>query len=1032
MARGSGETRRTVLKLGAAAALGSVGASATAGAKKTKTGDWQTVDLDISTTLYDATMSSEGPYAVGAGGLVLARRADGWQTVLERGPTVESNPLRGCDVTADGRNVWFCGGSGVVAQYDVVEEQLTDYSAPMGKTSTWLNVSAVGPAGSETVYLVNGSGEFLAGTKTEAGGMEWGDVVKPGGGSSAYGIDFYTEKAGYVVDTAGNTYRTEDGGQTWKTVGINGTSANLWGVAARNEGDLDIGASGGRIFRLNDGDGKGWKRKNVGKSTVRALDRKGKIAGLAAGANGYVYNRRDKDWDRVATPAKKTLLGVALDESGAFPDVAVGKGGTIVERGDWTGDLPNTVTVSSSDGSEINYELDIDGATRTANGTEGSDSVTTRTGRFSTDTVSGTVGGGDASDAFAYSGEVVDVRVTAGDPAALTIEINGTAVPLEQLRDDPWTVAETPTSKGLNAVVQSAQGPYAVGSGGDVIARRKDEWERVLDAGPVTASNPLTDAGVTDDGRNVWFCGGSGVVAHYGVIEEQLTDYSAPKGKTSTWEAIAVTGNAGGETVHLVNGSGEYLRGTKTSEGGVDWATAVKPGGGSSMKGIDFLDAQTGYICDTNAQVYETTDGGDSWSTIGIDGGSVGLYAVSAAAPDDIVVAGGGGTIFRYNGAVWTKLWAGDNKLYTVDYGGEGASGLAAGSGGSLFGHSADGWEPRDTPVTASLYGVARDPTGTYPDVVVGSGGTVIERGPYLAPETDTDPQPADWTEADSPTGKALNAVTNSADGPFAAGGSGRVLARRPSGWEVVVEKGPTGEGNTLKAAGSSDDGQHVWVAGGSGALGKYDVVDERMTDYSAPKGKTSTWEAMGVAGSAGSETVYLVNGSGEVLVGTNDGGSMNWGTAVKPGGGSSAKGLDLLDAQTGYVVDTNAKVYETTDGGESWSAIGIEGGTVGLYDVAAVSDDLINVAGGDGSIQRYNGAVWTKREVSNAALYGIDRSETAGVAVGSGGTAYGLTEEGWKAASTPTGNTLSDVLLGDGGPDVAVGSSGTILERSG
>jgi photosystem II stability/assembly factor-like uncharacterized protein len=1029
MTTGPAETRRTVLKLGAAAAVGSAALSGTGTAKKN---GWRAVDLGISTTLYDATMTSEGPYAVGAGGLVLARRADGWQPVLQRGPTVESNPLRGCDVTDDGRNIWFCGGSGVVAQYDVVDEQLTDYSAPMGKTSTWLNVSAVGDAGSETVYLINGSGEFLRGTKTSEGGMDWGEVVKPGGGSSAYGIDFWTETSGYVVDTSGSVYRTEDGGDSWTTVGIDGTSANLWSVAARNEGDLDVGSSSGRIFRLNDGDGKGWKRKDVGESSVRALDRKGKIAGLAAGANGYVYNRKNRDWDQVATPAEATLLGVALDLDNGFPDVAVGEGGTILERGEWEAPPQNTITLSSADGSEVGYELRIDGATEKLDAADGGDSVTTRTGRFSTDTVSGRVGGGDASDVFGYSGEVVDLTVTSGDPGVLVVDINGTTVSLSDLRKEPWTVAETPTTKGLRAAVQTTEGPYAVGAGGDVVARRKDEWELVLDAGPVTASNPLTDAGVTADGRNVWFCGGSGVVAQYDVVDEQLTDYSAPKGKTSTWEAVAVTGDAGSETVHLVNGSGEHFRGTKTSEGGMDWGTAVKPGGGSSMKGIDFLDASTGYICDTNAKVYETTDGGDSWASIGIDGGSVGLYGVSAAAPDDIVVAAGGGTVFRYNGAVWTKLWAGENKLYSVDYAGEESWGLAVGSGGSLYGHSADGWEPRETPVTTSLYGVARDTTGSYPDVAVGGGGTVVERGPYTAPERDTDPQPADWSEVASPTGKALNAATGSADGPFAVGGSGRVLARRSTGWEVVVKYGPTGQGNTLKAAGSSDDGQNVWFAGGSGAIGKYDVADERLTDYSAPNGKTSTWEAMGVAGSAGSETVYLVNGSGEVLVGTNDGGTMTWGTAVKPGGGSSAKGLDLIDASTGYVVDTNAKVYQTTDGGDTWSTIGVEGGTVGFYGVSAVSTDLISVAGGDGSLQRYNGAVWTKRAVADAALYGIDRTETAGAAVGSSGMAYGLTEEGWKEATTPTGNTLNDVVLGDGGPDVAVGSSGTILERSG
>ncbi len=145
-------------------------------------------------------------------------------------------------------------------------------------------------------------------------------------------------------------------------------------------------------------------------------------------------------------------------------------------------------------------------------------------------------------------------------------------------------------------------------------------------------------------------------------MDEQLTDYSAPNGKTSTWEGIAVTGPAGSETVHLINGSGEYFSGTKTEAGGMEWGTVVKPGGGSSAKDITFIDSDTGYIVDTNAKVYETTDGGSSWTVVGIDGGSVGLYGIAAVARDDINVTGGDGSIFRYNGAVWTKNYAGGER----------------------------------------------------------------------------------------------------------------------------------------------------------------------------------------------------------------------------------------------------------------------------------------------------------------------------------------------------------------------------------
>ncbi|KTG10416.1 hypothetical protein AUR64_12695 [Haloprofundus marisrubri] len=295
----------------------------------------------------------------------------------------------------------------------------------------------------------------------------------------------------------------------------------------------------------------------------------------------------------------------------------------------------------------------------------------------------------------------------------------------DQSSEDGWTEVESPTAKTLYSVVQTQNGPHAVGAGGDVLARSSDGWELVLDAGPTTQSNPLRGAAVTDDGQNVWFAGGSGVIGQYDVVESQLTDYSAPNEKTSTWEDIAVTGDAGSETVHLVNGSGEVLRGTKTDAGGMDWGTAFKPGGGSSMKAIDFLDTQTGYISDTNGKVYETTDGGESYSGIGVDGGSVGLYDVTATATDDVFATGGDGSLFRYNGAVWTKLDVSENSLNGVSLSGE--RGLAVGGSGAIYARGDEGWESQETPTSATLNDVVLG-DGTTPDVAVGSSGTILER----------------------------------------------------------------------------------------------------------------------------------------------------------------------------------------------------------------------------------------------------------------------------------------------------------------
>ncbi|WP_227378342.1 WD40/YVTN/BNR-like repeat-containing protein [Haladaptatus halobius] len=294
--------------------------------------------------------------------------------------------------------------------------------------------------------------------------------------------------------------------------------------------------------------------------------------------------------------------------------------------------------------------------------------------------------------------------------------------------------------------------------------------------------------------------------------------------------------------------------------------------------------------------------------------------------------------------------------------------------------------------------------------------------------ETDTT---SGWRRVESPTEKTLYSVVQSTKGPYAVGEGGKVLAERRDGWVVVVKHGPTGEGNTLRGTAVSDDGRHVWFAGGSGVLGVYDVVNRQMTDYSAPKEKTSTWEDIAVTGSAGGEHIYLINGSGELLQGENDGGKVNWGTVIKPGGGSSMKGIAFVDEGIGYICDTNAKVYETLNGGDKWSTIGIEGGSVGLYDVAPVSPDRINVAGGSGSVFRYNGFTWTRLKLGENTINAIDRTKDGGLAAGGGGSIYRLTDN-WQVEPTPTTNTLHGIIVGtEDFSETAIGGSGTILQRS-
>jgi photosystem II stability/assembly factor-like uncharacterized protein len=292
-----------------------------------------------------------------------------------------------------------------------------------------------------------------------------------------------------------------------------------------------------------------------------------------------------------------------------------------------------------------------------------------------------------------------------------------------------WTETDTPTDESLYDVAMSRDGPYAVGASGTVLARQagSDTWNHVLEEGPTVQSNDLRGVDVSSDGRHVWFAGDSGVLARYAVDADRLTDYSSPNDITSAWEDIAVTGTAGDESIYLVTGSGEVLRGASRGND-IRWGSTVKPGSGSSMASVEFTDENEnrGYLCDTNQTVYETTDGGESYAIIGIDDANCTFTDIAAISPEQIVVSGDNGTVSRYdaNGENWTTLSVDEHAITAID--GQNGDGLASSERGTIYEYTSDGWESVSdtTLMNATLHGIAlgTDASG----VAVGDNGMII------------------------------------------------------------------------------------------------------------------------------------------------------------------------------------------------------------------------------------------------------------------------------------------------------------------
>lgn len=289
-------------------------------------GGWRTVVSPTGGVLYDVAVTQHGPVAVGEGGAVLLRRTKVWTPVLgdEAETTLASDAFHGADATANGRRLWFAGGSGTLGVLDVDDGTVADFSAPLEKTSSWTDVAVAGLAESEWIYLVNGSGELLRGERDRQK-IQWHGVQKPGSGTTLTAISFAKRGQGVVVDTGGHVYRTVDGGRNWHRIGIE-TDRELRDVVAVDADTVVVAATDGTIFQY---DGVSWTTRSAGSDDLLAVTRDERT-GLVSTANGSVYALRNGEWNRIREADGSALYGVAPGTASA-PAVVVGDRGRILE-----------------------------------------------------------------------------------------------------------------------------------------------------------------------------------------------------------------------------------------------------------------------------------------------------------------------------------------------------------------------------------------------------------------------------------------------------------------------------------------------------------------------------------------------------------------------------------------------------------------------------------------------------------------------------------------------------------------------------
>ncbi|WP_323171145.1 hypothetical protein [Natrialba sp. PRR66] len=290
----------------------------------------------------------------------------------------------------------------------------------------------------------------------------------------------------------------------------------------------------------------------------------------------------------------------------------------------------------------------------------------------------------------------------------------------------------------------------------------------------------------------------------------------------------------------------------------------------------------------------------------------------------------------------------------------------------------------------------------------------------------------AEWTPAAVPTDATLYDVGTTATGAVAVGEDGIVLTRDDESWSVALPNGPGETADTLRSLAVTNNGRAVWAAGDSGALGLYDVVADQAVDFSAPKEMTSSWTAVAVAGLAGEERITALNGSGELLHGQRDGASVEWAEVIEPGTGSSVTDVDITPLSYVYTVDTDGGAFESRDGGDTWTRIGIDAAAVDFDAVAAVDSGAVSVAGGDGTVWNYNGVGWSRASLAETAITALVRNRYDALAIASSGDLFERDFDGWTTQTTlPAQNDPLAIALGTSrAPELVVGESGMVIER--
>lgn len=179
--------------------------------------------------------------------------------------------------------------------------------------------------------------------------------------------------------------------------------------------------------------------------------------------------------------------------------------------------------------------------------------------------------------------------------------------------------------------------------------------------------------------------------------------------------------------------------------------------------------------------------------------------------------------------------------------------------------------------------------------------------------------------------------------------------------------------------------------------------------------------------------TGYVTNTNGKIYI-TNDGGA-SW-TGQNVMSGLSLTTVDFKNSSTGYVSTSNGKVYKTENGGYFWTQLSETGFGGYIYSLVMSDDNTVFCVGSGGTILKTSngGLSWISQVsgTSNHLLSVFFNDLQTGYACGNY-TILKTTNGGdnWNSIRQNNGESLSSIMFTDNLTGYACGSGGLILKTT-